>query len=56
MFDRKVQGYSESHLDNDLFAFTLAFWMKGHEDDIEAGTIVSYAVDVGGMYSSVYHV
>ena len=48
VFDREVQGYSEAHLDNQLSAFTLSFWMKGVPDDIEAGTAVSYAVDVGG--------
>ena len=50
VFDREVQGYAESHLDNELSAFTLAFWMKGSKEDLEAGTVVSYAVNVGGIY------
>jgi len=50
VFDRDVQGYAESHLDNELSAFTLAFWMKGSKEDLEAGTIASYAVNVGESF------
>ena len=51
VFDRNVQGYAESHLDNELSAFTLAFWMKGSKEDLEAGTVASYAVNVGSKYT-----
>eukprot|EP00795_Rhopilema_esculentum_P000716 gene716-10430_t len=47
VFSRDTQGYAESNLKNQLGAFTLSFWMKGVQDDLEAGTPVSYAVNVG---------
>ena len=53
VFNRDTQGYAESNLKNQLGAFTLSFWMKGVQDDLEAGTPVSYAVNVGGMEYSV---
>eukprot|EP00794_Sanderia_malayensis_P007132 gene7132-7937_t len=49
-FNRDVQTFSEASLHNDLSAFTVSFWMKGRADDLESGTILSYAVDVGDSF------
>ena len=42
-FRRDVQGYAETEFYEDLSAFTVAFWMKTSSQDIETGTVFSYA-------------
>lgn len=44
VFDRGVQGYAETSFHRDLDEFTAAFWVKASSEDIEAGTVLSYAV------------
>lgn len=53
-FKRELgRGTAIVEMRQELRAFTVAFWMKVAETEIDPGTPISYAVQVGG--SSLHH-
>ena len=42
-FDREIQGFAETSFYQELSEFTASFWMKTSSEDIETGTMMSYA-------------
>lgn len=50
-FKRELgRGTAIVEMRQELRAFTVAFWMKVAETEIDPGTPISYAVQVGGSY------
>lgn len=51
-FDRKLgRGLAIVEMRQELRAFSVAFWMKVANSEVNPGTPLSYAVEVGGMIS-----
>ena len=50
VFDRTVQGYAESTLNDLIDEFTIAFWLKTLPSEIESGTVLSYAIGDNGVH------
>ena len=48
VFDRTVQSFAESTLHQHLTDFTISFWVKVSSEDLESGTVLSYAVGDDG--------
>lgn len=48
-FDRSVQGYAENTFHQDLTEFTISFWTKVSSEELESGTVMSYAYENDGM-------
>ena len=49
-FERELgRGSSIVEMRQELRAFTVAFWMKVGQDQLDPGTPISYAVQDGGM-------
>lgn len=47
-FDRTVQSFAEATLHQHLTDFTISFWVKVSSEDLESGTVLSYAVGDDG--------
>ena len=56
-FSRSLgRGASIVEMRQELRAFTVAFWMKVANSEIDPGTPLSYAVQVGGNLHVLYYV